>query len=132
MHGRDTRKTEKWLVSYYSRDEVAGSNLYCWHVFWGRPGTNNDLSFVEFSPLVQGILTGKLQMKLSEGYTIDGRNRDWHLYYLTDGIYPEYSIFVKSHQAPVTAKEKKMTKYRKKFAKTLEFCFEFFKGNFVY
>eukprot|EP00171_Calliarthron_tuberculosum_P021667 IDg21667t1 len=34
-------------------EAVCDSNLYCWNVFGGRPGTNNDLTVCENSPLFQ-------------------------------------------------------------------------------
>jgi hypothetical protein len=40
-----------------------------------------------------------------EPYTINNTTRDW-LYYLVDGIYPKYAIFVNTIQHPATGMEK--------------------------
>lgn len=66
-------------------ETVSDTNLYCWHVFCGRPGANNDLTVLETSPLILSILNGEREMKLDEGYYINGKLRKWYLYYLTHG-----------------------------------------------
>ncbi len=70
-----------------SFEGVSDSNLYCWHVFCGRPGTNNDITVAENSPLIIDILAGKRRMKDSN------QARNWFLYFLVDGIYPRWAMF---------------------------------------
>ncbi len=49
-------------------------------------------------------------MKLPGGFRLAGVQRDWFLYYLTDGVYPKWAIFVQANRAPNTPKEQVMTK----------------------
>lgn len=71
-------------------------DLYIWHWNAGRCGTNNDITMVEVSPLFQDILGCQYKFRLSRKYKIvdGGRERDMP-YYLVDGIYPDWPLFVK-------------------------------------
>lgn len=69
-------------------------------------------------------------MKLPEGYVIDGERRDWYLYFLTDGIYPEWSIFVRPNHAPTTLQEQAMTKLQEGRRKDVERLFGVLQGRF--
>ena len=111
-------------------EAVADVNLYCWHVFSERVGTNNDITVCEWSPLILSILNGTRPMKLGNGYALDGLIRQWYLYYLTDGIYPDWAIFVKPNHAPVNAKEKAMTQAQESCRKDVERLFGVLQGRF--
>lgn len=87
---------------------MCDTDLCCWHIFCGRPGTNNDVTVSEYSPLLTAILKGDRRMQRPEGYKLAFVRRNWDLYSLTDGIYPRWSIFLKPNHAPVTEKQKKI------------------------
>ena len=88
-------------------EAVCDADLYCWYVFRGLPGANNDLTVVEDSPLLRYILNGDRSIKLNAGYNLDGqRRRHWFSYFLPEGIYPSWPIFVKPIQFPATLKQK--------------------------
>lgn len=66
-------------------EAVADCDGYIWYVFFGAPGSLNDLNVLDKSSIVSGILTGEFDVKV-EPYTINGTTRDW-IYFLVDGIY---------------------------------------------
>ncbi len=71
-------------------------DLYCWHWFPGRAGTNNDLTVLYSSPLFQDIFNGLFNISKSDGYTIPPSTAKRIMnYFLVDGIYPDWPIFAK-------------------------------------
>jgi hypothetical protein len=74
-------------------EAVTNCDGYIWYVFFGEPGSLNDLNILDKSSIVSRILTGDFDVKV-EPYTVNGTQRDW-LYFLVDGIYVHWSIFVK-------------------------------------
>ena len=111
-------------------EAVSDMDLYCWHVYNGRPGTNNDLTVMESSPLLISILNQNRRMKLDYGYLVNGIRRDWYLYYLADGIYPRWPIFITPNHAPTCKKEKVMTKAQESRRKDVERLFGVLQGPF--
>ena len=81
-------------------EAVVDSYIWFWHVFFGQAGSNNDLYILDNSPLLVDLMHGRAPRVQ---YTING-NCYTLPYYLTDGIYPEYQIFVKTIPAPSTEK----------------------------
>eukprot|EP00170_Pyropia_yezoensis_P001759 contig_7532_g1763 len=59
-------------LAVISCEAVADGDLYCWHWFAGRPGTNNDLTVASFSPLSSDILSGRRRVHLPGGYQLGG------------------------------------------------------------
>eukprot|EP00171_Calliarthron_tuberculosum_P001739 IDg1739t1 len=92
--------------------------------------TNNDITVCENSPLLLSILQGDRRMRLSEGYKLGGVQRNWDLYFLTDGIYPRWSIFLKPNQAPVTQKQTVFNKAQEGRRKDVERLFGALQGRF--
>lgn len=111
-------------------EAVSDYNLYCWKVYSSRPGTNNDLTVLDSSTLVTSILNGTRKMKLSQGYKNDGEVKNWYLYYLTDGIYTNWSIFVKPYQSPKNMKELAMSRAQEGQRKEVERLFGTLQGRF--
>ena len=111
-------------------EAMCDSDLYCWHLHVGPPGTNNDLKVAENSPLFISILNGSRAMKLPEGYMLNGIVRDWHLYYLVDGIYPPWSIFLKPIHAPINLQQQVMTAMYESRRKDVERLFGVLQGRF--
>nr|GEX40569.1 hypothetical protein [Tanacetum cinerariifolium] len=71
---------------------VASNDLWIWHSFFRVAGANNDLTFLNNSPLFDDLLDDIAPMATFEcnGVTFEKG------YYLADGIYPQWSSFVKS------------------------------------
>jgi hypothetical protein len=102
-------------------EAIADCDSYIWYVFFGEPGSLNDLNVLDKSSIVSGILTGDFDLKVPP-YTVNGTKRDW-LYFLVDGIYSRWSIFVKPLQAAVDEKELNFNLVQEAGRKCVERCF---------
>ena len=83
------------------------ADLYIWSWFVGRPGTTNEKTMVSFSPLFQSIFNRFYPIVLAEPYQISvGAVVCRRGYFLADGIYPHFPIFVLPlHQAELRRKK---------------------------
>lgn len=72
-------------------EAVALAELRIWTCDFGKPGTLNDIKVLDSLPIVTSILREDLLQQFEN--TIIGRCRI-ELYFLVDGIYPPWSIFV--------------------------------------
>ena len=116
-----------WQGHYQNKDHnrsiileaVADQSLWIWHVFFGVPGSNNDLTVLDRSPLVQDYLSGESQNVsfLVNGHTYDG------YYLLADGIYPQWKIFVQSISEPSNEKFKWYAQKQEGARNDVERCF---------
>ena len=79
-------------------EAIADLNRYIWYANFGDAGALNDINVLDKSSIVGALLDGSLDITCPK-YTINGRDRDW-FYFLVDGIYPEWSIFVKTYSNP--------------------------------
>lgn len=113
-----------------SCEALCDSDLYCWHWFVGRCGTNNDITVADNSPLFIDIFNGSRKMKFEEGYTINGVKRYWLLYVLADGIYPDWCIFAKPNHAPLNEKESYYSSRQEAQRKDIERFFGVLQGRF--
>ncbi|XP_074351967.1 uncharacterized protein LOC141691122 [Apium graveolens] len=75
---------------------IALSHLWIWHAFFGVAGSNNDINVLDRSPIFDDVLQGRAP---EVNYTINGNNYNVG-YYLPDGIYPEWTIFIKKIPHP--------------------------------
>jgi hypothetical protein len=100
-------------------EAVATHNLWIWHAFFGLPGTLNDITVLDRSPIFQQCQDG---VGPSIRYTVNGN--DYHLgYYLTDGIYPKYSMLIQSISHPLGQKKKHYAKMQEAYRKDVERAF---------
>lgn len=83
-------------------EAVASTDLWIWHAFFGLPGSFNDINVLHRFHLFDRLAQGEAP---SVNYTINGHNYDKG-YYLADGIYPNWSTFVKTIKAPANLKDK--------------------------
>ncbi|XP_024380546.1 uncharacterized protein [Physcomitrium patens] len=86
-------------------------DLWFWHAFFGMPSRMNDINVLQRSPLLHSIITGKMP---SVNYVVNGSPYSMP-YWLADGIYPNWPIFMKS--IPYT-----QGAVRKHFAMVQEAC----------
>ncbi|OWZ01724.1 hypothetical protein PHMEG_00026833 [Phytophthora megakarya] len=78
-------------------EAVATADLHICHAFVGMPGINNDLNIHDASPLIAEYLDDNASQF---SYDVNDHSYDF-LYYLTDGIYPNWKCCVKTLSAPL-------------------------------
>lgn len=71
--------------------------LYMRSWFCIKAGRNNDLNILTFLPIIQNIVSGRLEfMREKSNFVVqEGVTRN-NLYLLVDGIYPNWSISVET------------------------------------
>jgi hypothetical protein len=111
------KESDKTLVL----EVIANTDLYIWYYFFGEAGSLNDINILNKSTIVGSILNGTFDLKIAF-YTINNTHRDW-LYFLVDGIYPKYSIFINSFQHPHDEKEKYFAKCQEACRKDIKRAF---------
>jgi hypothetical protein len=85
---------------------------YFWQVNFGDSGSLIDINTLDKSSIVGVMIEGKLSLRI-DPCEINGRVRDW-MYFLVDGIYPDWSIFVKTYSCPTELKKKKFAAMQEK------------------
>jgi len=81
---------------------VASQDLWIWHAFFGMPRSLNDINVLYRSPIFAALAEGRTA---PVNYIINGHEYTIG-YYLVDGIYPNWSTFVKTIPKPLGAKRK--------------------------
>jgi len=102
-------------------EAIADVDRYIWYANFGDAGSLNDINVLDKSSIVGAMLNGSFDTTTPE-YTINGIVRDW-LYFLADGIYPEWAIFVKTHSDPIGDKELTFAKRQEAVRKDVECAF---------
>ena len=116
MHGEFKKGTKKHPSIVY--ECVADCNLRILHVSFAAPGSNNDLNVLDCSDFMYDLVSGKTMAD----FKVDGVN--YHQpYVLVDGIYPEWSCFLKPIGYPLTEAEKNYTKRQEARRKDVERAF---------
>jgi hypothetical protein len=110
-------------------EAVVDQDLTFWHAFFGLPGSLNDLNVLEQSPLLRDLFSGKTVPRLS--YKIGEGDERTMGYYLADGIYPEYPLFVKSIKEPRDEKSKLFAKFQEACRKDVERAFGVLQARFA-
>jgi Plant transposon protein len=75
-------------------------------------------------------MSGKKLMKLPEGFELNGMRHDWYLYFLCDGIYPNWAILVRPNRSPLTCEEPHMTMRQESVRKDVDRLFGCLQGRF--
>lgn len=79
---------------------MASHDLWIWHAYFKMPSSNNNINVLHWSPL--------LHRHIREG-TIHSLHAQWQLIQYgvlsRDGIYPDWSVFVKIVCQPLTKKD---------------------------
>jgi Plant transposon protein len=103
---------------------AADYNLWFWHAAFGFPGSLNDINVLGLSPLLSQFNTGAFEESEQEvvPYNIGNDQFAW-TYFLADGIYPNYSRFVKSIRQPVTKVEQAFTAWQECARQDIERAF---------
>ncbi|XP_048600198.1 putative nuclease HARBI1 isoform X1 [Brassica napus] len=108
-------------------EAVASQNLWIWHAFFGLPGTLNDINVLDRSPVFDDILQGrapKVKFKVN--------NHTYRMaYYLTDGIYPNWSTFIQSIPLPQGPKAELFAERQESTRKDVERAFGVLQSRFA-
>ena len=107
-------------VASVTLEAIADQSLWIWHAFFGMPGCNNDINVLEASPLLNNIANGSYPPPVE--YSIMGVKRNVP-YWLADGIYPKWPVFVHTVAEPLTEKEKCLTRHQEAARKDVERAF---------
>ena len=84
-------------------EAIADIKRYIWYSNFGHAGALNDLNVLDKSSIVGSMINGTFDISCPE-YTINGTKRDW-FYFLADGIYYDWAIFVKTYSDPIDEKQ---------------------------
>jgi hypothetical protein len=123
LRGQYTRGDHKYPTIMI--ECVASHDLWIWHSFFGPPGSNNDINVLNQSPL---YLTERNGTAPDSSFVLRGRYYK-RGYYLTDGIYPKWSTFVKAYPHPVEPNERKFKRLQEAARKDVERAFGVLKGK---
>ena len=78
-------------------EAVADHRLWIWHAYFGVAGSNNDINVLNSSTLFADQCRGRGP---AIQFTANGRTH--HMgYYLADGIYPRWPVFLKTISCPI-------------------------------
>jgi Plant transposon protein len=102
-------------------EAFADYRRYLWYVNFDDPGSLNDLNVLDKSSIVSELLNGTLSI-VTTPYTINGKERDW-MYFLVDGIYPPWGIFVTTFSNPQDGKKKLFQQQQERVRKDIECAF---------
>ena len=89
-------------TNHLALEAAADYNLWFWHVSFGYPGALNDLNILQMSPLLDMMTDGTFESLETSFVPFQvGSDNFWKLFFLVDGIYPNYSRFVKTYSIPM-------------------------------
>jgi hypothetical protein len=109
-------------------EAVADMDYRIWHASFGTPGSVNDITITSRSPLVTAFADASFP---PEGFSyMLGGTRHTRPYYLADGIYPLWPIFVKTVSNPISVKARRFAKAQESFRKEVECTFGILRKRF--
>ncbi|XP_057250101.1 uncharacterized protein LOC130591183 [Beta vulgaris subsp. vulgaris] len=116
--------TTEYLRSLQS---VASGDLWIWHAFFGTPGTCNDINVLARSPVFDDLYQGRAP---EVTFNVNGNtyNRG---YYLTDGIYPKWAVFMPAIRLPLSPVDELFTKRQESVRKDVERAFGVLQARFA-
>ena len=107
---------------------ICSLDLWICSFQFGLPDAFNDLDILEISDHFNNVLAGKFP-SVSPSYTIAGKVFEW-FFYLTDGIYPAWKVFVKTLTDPHNEKTKTFCRRQEGVRKCVERVFGVFFRRF--
>nr|XP_043633320.1 uncharacterized protein LOC122604496 [Erigeron canadensis] len=102
-----------------SLEAVASQDCWIWHAYFGVAGSNNDINVLNQSPLFNPFEDGTAPLV---PFTVNGTEYRYP-YYLVDGIYPRYAMFVKTISHPTDEKRIRYAKAQEAARKDVEQAF---------
>ena len=107
-------------------EAVASYDCWIWHAFFGLLVSHNDINVLEHSSVIMELAQ---RCAPPMNYSINGHDYTMG-YYLADGIYPQWSIFVKTISTPLEAKKKHFTRVQEACRKDVECAFGILQARF--
>ncbi|GJR88130.1 ALP1-like protein [Tanacetum coccineum] len=77
-------------------EAIASQDLWIWHAFFGVSGMNNDVNVLRQSPIFNDLKSGRAPDVPFMANNVPYKRG----YYLTDGIYPQWAVLIKSIKNP--------------------------------
>ncbi|KAL4584173.1 hypothetical protein LXL04_008765 [Taraxacum kok-saghyz] len=108
-------------------EEVASQDLWFWHTYFGLAGSNNDLNILQVSSVFDHILKGSAP---DTSFEVNGTQFQ-HGYYLFNGIYHDWAVFVKKIQYSDDAVRERYKGAQERARKDMERAFEPSKNKYV-
>ena len=96
-------------------------NRWFWHASFGYAGTLNDKTILDLSPLLQALVDGTFIDKEQDvvPFVIFGEEFS-KMFILVDGIYPQFSRFVKGYKEPAGPMESRYIDWQEAVRKAIE------------
>jgi hypothetical protein len=108
-------------------EAVASHDLWIWHVYFGMPGSNNDINVLHRSDVFSDYVRGRAT---PVSFEVNGRTYDMG-YYLADGIYPKWAAFVKTISHPMDQKTQHFASRQESERKDIERAFGVLQSRFA-
>ncbi|KAJ9552384.1 hypothetical protein OSB04_016429 [Centaurea solstitialis] len=106
-------------------EAVASYDEWIWHAFFGVPGATNDIIVVNQSPIFNDLFENKAP---DSSFIANGTHYN-HGCYLVDGIYPEWTTFVKAFRYPTEVPRLQFTTRQESARKDIERTFATLKSK---
>jgi Plant transposon protein len=107
-------------------EAVASYDRWIWHAFFGVAGSNNDINVLNQSPLFVDAIRGN---EPQVTFTVNGNEYNMG-YYLADGIYPSWPVFMKGVPVPQADKHRFFSQRQASLRKDVECAFGLLKKRF--
>ena len=107
-------------------EAICDGELRFWHTSVGHPGSMNDLNVADKSQTMQRTLSGEFPPRIP--YTINGNVQDVP-YYLADGMYPSWALFVKSSKSATDRQVTAFSRQQESVRKDVERAFGVLRSN---
>ena len=111
-----------------SLQAICSQDLWIWSAYFGSVGSNNDINVLEAFPVLEYYISQSIP---TFPFYVNENGYE-HGYYLGDGIYPEYSIIVKTFTDPIDEKRRYFKKRQESARKDIERCFGVLKQRWHY
>ncbi|XP_047977459.1 putative nuclease HARBI1 [Salvia hispanica] len=108
-------------------EAVADQRLWIWHAYFGIAGSNNDLNVLNSSPLFNERING---LGPSIEFTANGNVHNMG-YYLADGIYPQWPVFLKTIRCPLGDRRRYFARAQESARKDVERAFGVLQSRFA-
>jgi hypothetical protein len=106
-------------------EAVVTHDLWIWNVFFGLPGTLNNITVLDRSPIFRKAQDG---LAVLFHYQVNG-NKYKNGYYLTDGIYPKYATLIQSISEPRGKKTGTLPSFKRCVTKMWNMLLGFYKHD---